>query len=49
MFAIVECQRARYFCALVLVQFVDEVLVIDAVEHNGNEERERENETQMYI
>jgi hypothetical protein len=44
MFAIVECQRATYYCALVLVQFVDEVLVIDAVEHNGNEERERERE-----
>jgi hypothetical protein len=40
MFAVVKCQRATYFCALVLVQFVDEVLVIDAVERNGNEEGE---------
>jgi len=38
MFEIVECQKATYFFALVLLQFVDEILVIDAVEQNGNED-----------
>ena len=42
MFAIVVYQKAKYFCALVLLHFVYEVLVIDAVEQNGNEEKERE-------